>query len=415
MNAPIDKTDVYPEQDSLTDDAQDEEFPPVTHRDNVFVGGVRALRDVRHATHMTEQASRLVAELQQTLDEDRQELDRRSTIELSYPHIVEESTQAREKAREDERDARARSDLAGSHRHDLSQALDTMRAEHEEKLSPYRNIMESTKGRADDSSRALAETRRQTKAAEAQVSDAVKQRDQRISGANRAVDTAQDRLRKIDAELDRVKQQQDCSPTALTKLQHERVAAQAHVDAAKQDVVTITAEEQSSVDSAQEHLWQQKQALELAERQASETKQEANARKEEYDRLYKQAMAEEDELKTRISSCDKDLAQAERDIEEAAARARQAQETLDEANDIHTTPDTTAQLKERIEEEEAELADREAEADRLADEERTLRSSTLGRRIIFLALMVVLVLIILVVVYVLFFHSGTIGSSVPRQ
>lgn len=82
---------------------------------------------------------------------------------------------------------------------------------------------------------------------------------------------------------------------------------------------------------------------------------------------------------------------------------------------IHTTPDTTAQLKERIEEEEAELADREAEADRLADEERTLRSSTLGRRIIFLALMVVLVLIILVVVYVLFFHSGTIGSSVPRQ
>lgn len=364
-----------------------------------FVEGLHAMRAVRDASQKSDDARKQIADLQESLEDDRDELSHRTEIEMNYDRISRLQQAAINTARSDAQQARAQGDAATARKADLNDQLAAMKAAHEEKLSPYRSIMESTKGTADDASRALAEARRAAKATESQAADATKRREQTIAQANRNVDSAQDRLRRLQADLDRLQKDAGSSPSAVSKLRGEVVAAHARLDAAKADVVTKTQEAQQSVENAQTHLWTAKQSLEVAERQANEAKGEANARKDEFDTLYKRAMAEQDELKKQIAECDEQIKTSKADISDAAQREQEAQAVLDEANDIHSTPEITTQLKQRILATQKELAEQTAEADKLQSYEQELRHKTREKRLIFIAMAVAIVVIVALVLF----------------
>lgn len=384
---------------------------PAQGKTNVVLSGFSAMRDVRRAARDAEEAQRRIAELQASLEGEREQLAHRSEVERSYPQIIASQTATIEKTQGSAQDAQARIDLATAHRTDLSGQLDEMKALHEEHLRPYREIMESTKGRSDDSSRALADARRATKSAEGQAADAAKRRDQRIAQANRAVDSAQDRLRRTETELNRLQGSADASPAAVSKLRDEAVTEHAHVDAARRDVAAITAEEQQYVDTAQERLWQQKQALEAAERQATAAKDEANKRRSEYDTLYKRATAEEKALEEQIGSCDRDLGQARNDLHEAKAQIERAQGLIDEANRIHATPEETEALRKRIAAAQADLAKRTKEAHALQAHEAELRSSTRQSRFISIATVAGVLVVLIVLAWLIFFRPAPAPTS----
>ena len=364
-----------------------------------FMEGLHAMRAVRDASQKSDDARKQIADLQESLEDDRDELSHRTEIEMNYDRISRLQQAAINTARSDAQQARAQGDAATARKADLNDQLAAMKAAHEEKLSPYRSIMESTKGTADDASRALAEARRAAKATESQAADATKRREQTIAQANRNVDSAQDRLRRLQADLDRLQKDAGSSPSAVSKLRGEVVAAHARLDAAKADVVTKTQEAQQSVENAQTHLWTAKQSLEVAERQANEAKGEANARKDEFDTLYKRAMAEQDELKKQIAECDEQIKTSKADISDAAQREQEAQAVLDEANDIHSTPEITTQLKQRILATQKELAEQTAEADKLQSYEQELRHKTREKRLIFIAMAVAIVVIVALVLF----------------
>ena len=354
-----------------------------------FMEGLHAMRAVHEAAQKSDDARQQIEQMQEALENDRDELSHRTQIEMDYDRLSKLLTATINTARTDAQAARGQIDAATAKKDELDGQLTQMKAAHEEKLSPYRTVMESSKGRSDDTSRALAEARRAVKTAEGQAADA----------ANRAVDAAQDRLRRAQAELDRIQRDPSASPNALSKLRSEAVAERAHVDAAKVEVVSVTNDTKQAVDNAQTHLWTAKQSLETAERQANEAKAEANARKEEFDSLYKKAMAEEDVLKKQIADCEARIKDATSALKDAGDREQDAQAQLDEANDIHSTPEITAQLKQRILETQKALAAQTAEADKLAGYEQDLRHSTRKKRIIFIAMAVAIVVVVLLILF----------------
>ncbi len=376
-----------------------------TPSENAFLAGIAALRDVHHASRRTEEARQRLAELQAEIEEDTDELNHRLSIEQNFEQIIARNTAELEQATTDEKDAHARGDLASSTRADLTKQLETMKAKHEEKLGPYRGLMETTKARADDASRALGEARRDAKSAESQEAEAVRNRDAAIASANRAVDTARDRLQRAHDELTRAKQSQNTTPSTTDRLLHQVITEQAALDLAKQKVPSVTTESDQRVEAAQTYLASRKQILAEVEHQASEAKAEATARKEEYDELYKQAMADEEVLKKQIAVCDTDLEQANDNAAEARERADVAQAALDEANDIHSTPEVTTELHDRIAKSQEQAATMSAEADSLAQKEHILRTETRGSRALIIGAAIVLVILVVVVVWLIFFRK----------
>ena len=212
------------------------------------------------------------------------------------------------------------------------------------------------------------------------------------------MDNAQDRLRKVESDLNSLKGSSTASPNALSKMQSELVAERAHLDAAREDVGRVTAECQQLVDNAQTHLWTQKQSLETAERAADDAKREADGRREEYESLYNKAMGGQKEIEARIAEVEKDIDARQTERAEQAQVVFDAQALVDEADDIHSTPEVTKNLQDAIATGKVELEKRQREVDALAAEERQLRESTRAQRFLFIGVAAVAIVIIVLIV-----------------
>ena len=164
--------------------------------------GIAAFKDVRAASRLHSSAREELRSIEETLKNHEDELRHRIDIEQRYDEIVAEQTAEREEAAQLAAEALQHAEELEEARADLESQLSIMKNRHEDELRPYRKLAESTKGRADDAARALADAKRQAKSAEGALSDATKRRDQRISAANRTVDNAQERLRSLQTELE---------------------------------------------------------------------------------------------------------------------------------------------------------------------------------------------------------------------
>ncbi len=364
-----------------------------------LMAGIAAFKSVREASQMHSSARETLRSMQEALEDHTLILQHRIDVEQHYPQIVAEQTAELQEAQEALLDANERAQSADADRADLESKLTIMKNRHEDELRPYRNVAESTKGRADDTARTLANAKRDVKDAENKLSDATRRRDQQIAAANREVDTAQERVRKLQSELDDMQSSDKDSPDAITMQQSELTSAKAHRDAAAAKVPVVTEEMRVAVETAQTRLFDQRQALTQAERNAEAAKKEANERRAEYDKLLKKAQEEEralsEQIRLRVTASE----QARKDASEAQTRIDDAQEVLDEAEEIHATPQETIALREQVSREQADY-DRQLDAvEELAENERELRRGTLKQRLILIAgIALVLIIVIAIIV-----------------
>ncbi len=361
--------------------------------------GLDAIGAVCSAAKQHSVARAQLKRLKKELAKTQSVLDHRTDIESRYGEIVSEKTAEIEGARSAIAACQERTQQLEAEKATFEGQLRQMKADHEEAIRPYRDLMESTKGRSDDDAKSLAENRRAVKVADQQVADAAKRREQRIANANRAVDNAQERLRKVESELSSLQNGGNASPSAIQKMQSEIVTERAHLDAARDEVARTTAECQQLVDNAQTHLWTQKQSLETAERQASEAKREADARREEYERLYNSALAEEKAIEDEIALRQRAIAETGKEQAESERRQSEAQALLDEANEIHATPEVTQQLRQGIAEGQASLERQESEVNSLARSERRIRETTRTQRYIFIGAAVAVLAVVVLLVW----------------
>lgn len=350
--------------------------------------GIQAFRSVREASQRHSSAREELRSMQEQLDEHTEELRHRIDIEQRYPQIVAEQTAERDEATQLATDALQRANTLESERANLESRLAIMKNDHEDQLRPYRNVAESAKGRADDTARALADAKRAVKSAETGLAETTKRRDQRISAANRAVDTAQERQRKVQADLASEQAKEDPSPDVVTRLQNELASVTSHLESARNEVTSTTEGARQEVEGAQQRLFDQRQALSQIEREAEAAKKEATERRAEYDALFKQTQDQEKELADQIKLRTAAMEQAHKEHEDAEARATAAQALLDEAEAIHATPQQTIDLRDQVAREQADLDLQQDEVDTLASGERELRRSTLKQRLTLVAAIV---------------------------
>ena len=353
--------------------------------------GLDAVAAVRAAAKQHSDARAQAKQLKKELDKSKETLAHRLDVDRNYDKILAEQKAVIQKGNEGIARAEAAIEELETKKSELDATLAQKKADDEAAIRPYRELMESTKGRSDDAARALAEIRRAVKTADQQVADTAKRRD-------RAVDNAQDRLRKVESDLNSLKGSSTASPNALSKMQSELVAERAHLDAAREDVGRVTAECQQLVDNAQTHLWTQKQSLETAERAADDAKREADGRREEYESLYNKAMGGQKEIEARIAEVEKDIDARQTERAEQAQVVFDAQALVDEADDIHSTPEVTKNLQDAIATGKVELEKRQREVDALAAEERQLRESTRAQRFLFIGVAAVAIVIIVLIV-----------------
>ena len=417
--APFAPSEPEPEPDGFDDEYEDAEIEELDEDDNPFNGavdaargahqslreGIAAFKSVREASQLHWSARDTLRQMKEQLEEDREALEHRIDIEQRYPQIIAEQTAERDEASALSSAALRRADELDLERESLEQRLATMKQEHEEQLRPYRNLAESSKGRADDKARALADAKRAAKEAEQSVAEATKRREQRTATANRAVDNAQERMRKVQAELDAMQQDPKASPAAVSRLQNEVVAEKAHIDSARAEVGTVTEEARQAVERAQQRLFDQRSLLEQAEREAEATKREATERRSEYDKLLKEAQDQERALSDQIKEHKAEAEQQRKASQEAEVRVAAAQYLLDEAEQIHATPQETIELRDRIARQQTDLDIQQDEVDALAESERSVRKGTFRQRLILVLAIVAVVTIIVAIVVALLTHK----------
>lgn len=363
--------------------------------------GIAAFKSVREAAQMHSSAREELRSMQEALEDHTLILKHRIEVEQNYPQIVAEQNAELQEAQEALLDANERAQSAEADRAELESKLTIMKNRHEDELRPYRNVAESTKGRADDMARALADAKRAVKSAENSLAEATRRRDQRIAAANRASDTAQERVRKLQSELDSIQNSEESSPEAVTRVQNELVSAKAHCDAAAADVPVITEEMRVAVETAQTSLFDRRQALTQAERNVEAAKKEATERRNEYDKLLKKAQEEEralsEQIRLRVTASE----QARKDAGEAQRRIDEAQEILEEAEEIHATPQETIALREQVSREQADYDHQLDAVEELAENERELRRGTLKQRLILIAGIVLVIAIVIAIIVVI--------------
>lgn len=366
---------------------------------SALIGGFSALRKVRKANKDLGAAQTELRQLRQMLQDDRDLLAHREQVERDYPQILsaqnaEIKTASAASARSAERAASLTEE-----RGRLLADLERMKADHERELRPFRNLMDSSRSRADDSARKLADAKRVLKGAESRVADETKRRDQRLKTANRDVDSAQERLRKLEAEISALEGDAQAVPGAIEKVKAERELELSHIETAKGDVARISAECAEAVDAAQRELVSRQVLTEEAEREVSSTKQEATARKEEYERLFKQASAEEKQLEDQAKAREDAAKEATKAKEAADRRVEAARQILGEANEIHGNPATTQGLRERIANEKRDADAKQAEVDALKRTAAELKRRTRASRAVFVLACVVLLAVAIVALW----------------
>lgn len=366
-----------------------------------FASGIDAFRSVHEASQRHSSARDDLKSLRKTHAENADELSHRLDIEARYGDILSEQT-----AEFNEATALYEQRLAAATDHDaqkasLEQQLDVLKKQNEEQLRPYRNVAESTKGRADDAARALADGRRALKAADGDLSDAKRQREQRIAAANAAVDSANARLRKMEGELRAEQARENSSPEAVAKLQNELVSVRAHLDAARDEVPVETEKARRAVEDAQQRVFDLQAQLEQLEADAEQAKREATERRDEYDALLKQCQDAERALSDQIKQHGTAAEQARKEMQEANDRIEIAQALLTEAEQIHSTPQLTIDLRNLVDQEQREMEELESTVHELADDERELRRSTFKQRLLVILAIVAAAAIVIGIIFII--------------
>lgn len=369
-----------------------------------LAGGFSAMREVREASRLRASARAKVHDIEQGLEEDRSLLVHREDVERNYDEIVSTQAAAVETAQGEIDEAAADIEGLEAQRKKLGEELRRMKERHEQQLRPYRNLMDSSRGRSDDAAKALANARRSVKSAEVAVNEATRRRAKRISDSHQAVDNAKERLRVVEAERDALVTDGATDAAAIAKVESELATEQANLQMATSEVTRVTDEAQKSVDQAQQVLWTRQREQAAAEKAAETAKEEATTHKNEYDGRFKEAQAKEKAHEDAIRACDTRIKDLRKTKDAAEGRKREAQTILDEANEIHAHPETTEGLRQRIKNEELDLEDAMAELDELTANERDLRRSTRGARTIFIVVTVAVIALIIILVWFFVFR-----------
>lgn len=371
--------------------------------------GASAMREMNAAKKALADARDHLAELEQRLADQGEELETRQDIAGRYDQIVAEQRQTIETAQKAAAAAEIGRDTHAAKATELKAQLEQIKEEDdatERRLKAALDAVEAREASSRETGNRLVRRLEDSK----RIRDKVQaERDAGVAAAQQTVDATRaqlETLRREYAELQRNPSANPANYTVRTSELSMQISDTADaLRKAEEDFPNITADLEHSL-AAAEHAVEQAQApIADAKRAHQAVTAEADAARDELQTAKAAAATRQRELREKIAAEDKARREQEQAIAIAQADVTHAQSIIEQATEVHDHPEITESLAGSLARDKAEHAETEREVAQLEADEDDVRERTRDSRIKFTGAIVCIIAVILVIVLIGLFAS----------
>lgn len=371
--------------------------------------GASAMREMNAAKKALADARAHLAELEQRIADQGEELETRQDIAGRYDQIVAEQRQTIDTAQKAAAAAEIGRDTHAAKATELKAQLEQIKEEDdatERRLKAALDAVEAREASSRETGNRLVRRLEDSK----RIRDKVQaERDAGVAAAQQTVDATRaqlETLRREYAELQRNPSANPANYTVRTSELSMQISDTADaLRKAEEDVPNITADLEHSL-AAAEHAVEQAQApIADAKRAHQAVTAEADAARDELQTAKAAAATRQRELREKIAVEDKARREQEQAIANAQADVAHAQSIIEQATEVHDHPEITESLAGSLARDKAEHAETEREVAQLEAAEDDVRERTRDSRIKFTGAIVCIIAVILVIVLIGLFAS----------
>lgn len=371
--------------------------------------GASAMREMNAAKKALADARAHLAELEQRIADQGEELKTRQDIAGRYDQIVAEQRQTIDTAQKAAAAAEIGRDTHAAKATELKAQLEQIKEEDdatERRLKAALDAVEAREASSRETGNRLVRRLEDSK----RIRDKVQaERDAGVAAAQQTVDATRaqlETLRREYAELQRNPSANPANYTVRTSELSMQISDTADaLRKAEEDVPHITADLEHSL-AAAEHAVEQAQAPIADSRRAHQAvTAEADAARDELQTAKAAAATRQRELREKIAVEDKARREQEQAIANAQADVAHAQSIIEQATEVHDHPEITESLAGSLARDKAEHAETEREVAQLEAAEDDVRERTRDSRIKFTGAIVCIIAVILVIVLIGLFAS----------
>lgn len=371
--------------------------------------GASAMREMNAAKKALADARDHLAELEQRIADQGEELETRQDIAGRYDQIVAEQRQTIDTAQKTVAAAEIGRDTHTAKATELKAQLERIKEEDdatERRLKAALDAVEAREASSRETGNRLVRRLEDSK----RIRDKVQaERDAGVAAAQQTVDATRAQLETLRHEYAELQRNPSANPANYTVRTSElSMQISDTADAlrkAEEDVPHITADLEHSL-AAAEHAVEQAQApIADAKRAHQAVTAEADAARDELQTAKAAAATRQRELREEIADEDKARREQEQAIADAQADVAHAQSIIEQATEVHDHPEITESLAGSLARDKAEYAETEREVAQLEAAEDAVRERTRDSRIKFTGAIVCIVAVVLVIVLIWLFAS----------
>lgn len=371
--------------------------------------GASAMREMNAAKKALADARAHLAELEQRIADQAEELETRQDIAGRYEQIVADQRQAIATAQKTAAAAEIDRDVHASKVAELKGQLEQMKTEDdatELRLKAALDAVEAREASSRETGNRLVRRLEDSK----RIRDKVQaERDAGIAAAQQTVDATRAQLETLRHEYAELQRNPSANPANYTVRTSElSMQISDTADAlrkAEEDVPRITADLEHSLAAAEQAVEQAQAPIAEAKRAHQAVTAEADAARDELQTAKTAAATRQRELREKITAEDKARRDQEQSIANAQADAAHAQSIIEQATEVHDHPEITESLAGSLARDKAEHAETEQEVTQLEATEDAVRERTRDSRIKFTGAIVCIVVVILVIILIWLFAS----------
>ena len=361
--------------------------------------GASAMREMNAAKKALADARAHLAELEQRIADQAEELETRQDIAGRYDQIVADQRQAIATAQKTAAAAEIDRDAHAAKATELKGQFEQMKTEDdatELRLKAALDAVEAREASSRETGNRLVRRLEDSK----RIRDKVKaERDAGIAAAQQTVDATR-------AQLQRNPSANPANYTVRTSELSMQISDTADaLRKAEEDVPRITADLEHSLAAAEQAVEQAQAPIAEAKRAHQAVTTEADAARDELQTAKTAAATRQRELREKIAAEDKARRDQEQSIANAQADAAHAQSIIEQATEVHDHPEITESLAGSLARDKAEHAETEREVAQLEATEDAVRERTRDSRIKFTGAIVCIVAAILVIILIWLFAS----------
>lgn len=371
--------------------------------------GLNAMREVQQAKRAHAEARDKLARLQAEIDSDNRTLEHRLQIANNYESILSEMHDVIDQAQRNLQELDRAIDGSNQRIEELSKELADLKAAHERDLKPYKELAEASDKRANNDASAYRNARKAAQSAEKRVKDLTKQRDRNISQARKDADNASEQIDRLQSRLAKLNADPVANAEEIAKLTQEIQTQSGQQERANARAQALPTSTRADIDAAQNLLNQARATLDQTKKANDVSKRDAQAKQDEYKKLKTQFRQEENALDDEIVEIQKQLRALQHQANDETNDIQTAQAAIQEAEDIHSNPEITEHLANKVADNSAAADVQRQQVDALAQNEVMVRKRTKQARIRAIAIIILLAIVAMAIIGFVLFVMGDGG------